>query len=208
MINRKTLAQLKEEEKNARKEIILSAAISLFSTHNISKVGMRDIAKEAGISPALIYRYFDDRDSLFLAIFYKKSEEMIVNISKSLENNSYAAPETVGKEFVNYLLDNDLFFQMMTYFMLDRNYNEKVIERLNDMVRKIMKVFDYSFKETDVADHENIRLYSHAFFAALNGIMITFHNYPGRSEEEVRSYIQSLTSVIGAQFNEVKPLTE
>jgi AcrR family transcriptional regulator len=208
MPNKKTLAELKEAEKQARRDIILEAAITLFSTHKISNVGIRDIAKEAGISPALIYRYFDDRDSLFLAVFHKKSEEMIVSITESLEKNSHTTPETVGKEFVTYLLDNELFFQMMTYFMLDRDYSEKVVNKLNQMIREIMKVFDRSFQDTAIANKENIRMYSHALFAALNGIMITFYNYPGRSEEEVRNYVLSLASVIGTQFNTVKPLGE
>jgi len=208
MLNKKTLAELKKEEKQARREIILHAAITLFSTHKISNVGIRDIAKEAGVSPALIYRYFDDRDSLFLAVFHKKSEEMIITITESLEKSSYTTPEIVGREFVTYLLDNDLFFQMMTYFMLDRDYNDNVVSKLNQTVREILKVFDRAFEHTDVVNQENMRMYSHAFFASLNGIMITFHNYPGRSEEEAREYILSLASVIGTQFNTVKPLKE
>ncbi|MFA1819212.1 TetR/AcrR family transcriptional regulator [Virgibacillus oceani] len=111
MDNKKTLAELKKEEKQARRNIILDAAITLFSTHKISYVGIRDIAKEAGISPAFIYRYFDDRDSLFVAVFHKKREEMILTITESLEESSYTSPETVGRKFVTYLLDNDLFFK-------------------------------------------------------------------------------------------------
>lgn len=208
MTNSKTLAQLKDDERNARKELILRAAVNLFSTHRISQVSMRDIAKEAGISVALIYRYFDDQDSLFLAILYKKSEEMIEKVHQSLTSSSQSAPEAVGKEFVNYLLDNDLFFQMMTYFMLDRNYNSKVVERLNEMVRKIMRIFDDVFKEAGEEEQKNIRKYCHTFFAALNGIMITFYNYPGRTEEETRNYIESLAAVLGNQFKNVKPLKE
>src|SRR5690625_2248385 len=174
MPNKKALADLKEEEKQARRDIILEAAITLFSTHKISNVGIRDIAKEAGISPALIYRYFDDRDSLFLAVFHKKSEEMILTITESLEESSYTPPEMVGREFVMYLLDNDLFFQMMTYFMLDRDYNDNVVSKLNQTVREILKAFDHYFKHTDVAYKENLRMYSHYFYAVLKGYMISF----------------------------------
>ncbi|OAO77506.1 helix-turn-helix domain-containing protein [Geobacillus sp. FSL K6-0789] len=69
-----TFHDLKEQEREARKQLIIDAAIRLFSQKSISNVGMRDIAKEAGISPALIYRYFKDRDDLFVTAFLYTSK--------------------------------------------------------------------------------------------------------------------------------------
>lgn len=207
-VNKKsTLEQLREEERYARKELIMNAAILLFSTNSISNVGMRDIAKEAGISAALIYRHFKDRDTLFLDIFLKKSEELISNFKQVIAKNPNISPEIVGKEFVSYLLSNDLFFRMMTHFMLDRSIDRDHIERLNDMIRQILKIFDQTFANVGLSEKEDIRLYSHAFFAALNGVIITFYKYPGRSEDELKKHILSLTSILGSLFNPNSQLT-
>src|SRR5690625_5129766 len=75
----RTIQMLQEAERETRKQLILTAALTLFGEKQISKVGMRDIAGEAGISPALIYRHFEDQDELFIEAFVKKSKEMIAN---------------------------------------------------------------------------------------------------------------------------------
>ena len=44
-------AELKEKEKQARKQIVIESALALFAKNPFYKVGMRDVADEAGISP-------------------------------------------------------------------------------------------------------------------------------------------------------------
>ncbi|MCA1785308.1 MAG: TetR/AcrR family transcriptional regulator, partial [Desulfobacteraceae bacterium] len=51
-------AELKEKEKQARKQIVIESALALFAKKPFYEVGMREVADEAGISPATIYRYF------------------------------------------------------------------------------------------------------------------------------------------------------
>lgn len=193
-----TIKDLQEAEREARKQLILSATLVLFGEKQISKVSMRDIAKEAGISAALIYRHFKDRDELFIEAFVQKSKEMIAAFETTITNQQIVSIEKIGKEFISYLLKNPLFFKMMTYFMLDHTLMEEHLIRFNETVRELLSIFDQGFKHSGL--DTDIRLHSHAFFSALNGIMITFHHYPGRSEEEVKSHIERLTSLIGTLF--------
>ncbi len=58
-------AELKEREKEARKQIVIESALALFAQKPFYEVGMREVADEAGISPATIYRYFPRGLSLF-----------------------------------------------------------------------------------------------------------------------------------------------
>jgi len=195
---KQTLQDLKEAERENRKQLIITAAIRLFSKEHISKVGMRDIANEAGISPALIYRHFKDRDELFIEAFVKKSKEMIDGFEQLLSNRQAVSIQEIGIEFVRYLLKNPLFFRMMTYFMLEHTLVEEHMERFNETMRELLSIFDKGFKQIGLKKH--VRLHSHAFFSALNGIMITFYHYPGRSEEEIEKHIEKLTALIGNLF--------
>ncbi|HMK33906.1 MAG TPA: helix-turn-helix domain-containing protein, partial [Desulfomonilaceae bacterium] len=61
-----TLTKLRKKERETRRDLIIDAAIRLFATTPFDRVGMRDIASEAGLSPASIYRYFSNRDDLFV----------------------------------------------------------------------------------------------------------------------------------------------
>jgi hypothetical protein len=76
--------------------------------------------------------------------------------------------------------------------------SESAIERFNNAERHLVNVFDEAFKKTLASGRD--RLLSHAFFAALNGIVITFRNYPGRTPEETQKHIYRLAAMIAAVF--------
>jgi hypothetical protein len=46
----------------------------------------------------------------------------------------------------------------------------------------------------------SIRVFSHGLFCALNGILLTFRNNPGKSSDEILSYMKSLGRLIGEMF--------
>lgn len=193
-----TLKQLKEKEREARKQLILNATLKLFGENQISEVSMRDIGKEAGVSATLIYRHFNDRDELFVEAFILKAKEMINSFERAIFHKKKISIEDLGKEFIHYLINNPLFFKMMSYFMLDYTLMSEHLERFNEAIRELLNIFDEGFKQNGL--ETNIRLHSHALFSALNGIMITFHHYPGRTEEEVAEHIDHLTTLISKLF--------
>jgi AcrR family transcriptional regulator len=51
-----------------RKEAIVEAAARIFAEKGFAGASNREIAREAGISPGLIYWYFRDKDELFMAV--------------------------------------------------------------------------------------------------------------------------------------------
>jgi AcrR family transcriptional regulator len=65
----------------AKREIILAAAVSLFSrSHDIKKVSLEDIAAEAHVSPTSIYNHFNNRDTL---VYEVVKELARVNIERN-----------------------------------------------------------------------------------------------------------------------------
>ena len=64
MPHKLSFKNLREDERETRKSIILDSAVRLFNEKIFHQVGMRDIAAEAGISAATIYRYFPSRDDI------------------------------------------------------------------------------------------------------------------------------------------------
>jgi|SRR5690625_3356612 len=197
-----TIQHLKRVERQTRKQIILTAALKLFSEDQISNVGMRDIAKEAGVSPALIYRHFKDRDELFIEAFVKESQKMIENFETNLSSEQVITVEKISKEFIRYLIEHPLLFRMMTYFMLDHTLINEHMDRFNVTMRELLAIFDQGFEHQQLT--KDVRLHSHALFSALNGIMITFYHYPGRTEEDIESHIDRLTSLIVTLFEKAE----
>jgi AcrR family transcriptional regulator len=192
--------KLKEQEREARRDLIIAAAERVFSTKSFNAVTIRDIAKEAGISHALIYRYFPDQQSLFVEACIRRGAKIVEFISKLIDDNNNIKIEKVTDLFINFLVENDQYFRMMTHFMLDGSLSKEMIECLNIGERVLLDQFDRIFVK--VSSGKNVRMLSHAYFAAMNGIVITFRNYPGRSRKEVMNHMQALGKIIAAKFKQ------
>ena len=57
------------KQPDERRQEILDAAMGLFTTSGYDAVSMRDIARTAGITPGLVYHYFDSKQNLFAVAF-------------------------------------------------------------------------------------------------------------------------------------------
>lgn len=68
------------ERAQAQRERILSAAQQCFVEHGFHAASMGEIAKTAGMSPGLIYRYFDSKSTIILAIIERQLVETRNNI--------------------------------------------------------------------------------------------------------------------------------
>lgn len=80
MTAQEKLAEERDGQKNARIERILSAAFSLFSHNGIDVIAMTDIAKEAEIGVASLYRYFETKDEIAIrtAIWAWESQKKMI----------------------------------------------------------------------------------------------------------------------------------
>lgn len=58
-----------EARRDARRGRMLDAATQIFARRPFAQVSMDQIAREAGVGKPTLYRYFDGKDALFLAVF-------------------------------------------------------------------------------------------------------------------------------------------
>lgn len=56
-----------------RREQIIDAAMRVFAEKGFTRATNRDIAREAGITPGLIYHYFENKEAVFRAIIEARS---------------------------------------------------------------------------------------------------------------------------------------
>jgi AcrR family transcriptional regulator len=62
----------------------MDAAEACFEKYGIAKTTMDDIAKMAGVSRPTVYRHFNDRDGLILAVVMRRSRQLIERAQKFL----------------------------------------------------------------------------------------------------------------------------
>lgn len=71
----------REERAQAQRERILRAAEQCFIEHGFHAASMASIAESAEMSPGLIYRYFDSKSDIILAIIERQLAERRANIA-------------------------------------------------------------------------------------------------------------------------------
>ncbi len=188
--------KLREDEREVRKSLIMKAAMKLFDTKLFHEIGMRDIAKEAGVSAATIYRYFPSRDDLFVESIIQdinNIENLIAERQKRAVENKVSI-EDLAIITVDYLIDNEAFFQMLCHFMITGGINPRVMNKFNAVQIYFYNMFTEVLGKVGVSEPDSF--YTHAFFASLAGVVMTFRNYPGRSKEEKRKYMHTLALLI------------
>jgi AcrR family transcriptional regulator len=197
------LKQLREDEREARKSLILEAVLKLFEQKPFDEIGMRDIAAEAGVSPAAIYRYFPSQDELFMEAFIKDLSSIKTVFQETLDEASQsAAPheplEEMAKGIVDHLIHNEATFQMMSYLMIKGNMPDYLLSRFQALqsafIDKIIEVLKIA------GIHDPDRTISHAFISSVMGVLMTFRNYPGKDISNAEEHIHLLVALIAKIF--------
>jgi len=192
-----TFQKLRKEERETRKSLIVDASMDLFSQKDFHKIGMRDIAKRAGISAAAIYRYFPSRDDVFVEALIRHMQVVEELFEKKVAEGNTSL-ESLAMGSVDYLLDNESVFQMMAHFMITGQIQPKALERYNAMQRHFLDMLEKVNNQTDIG--MNSRLVTHAVYASVTGVVMAFKNYPGRSPEAIRHHIHRLVRIISNVF--------
>lgn len=198
MPKQSTFSKLKEQEKDLRKNIIIDAAEKQFASKPFHKVSIRDIAKEAGISPASIYRHFPDQQSLFIEAFYRGTKEIRHIFDDMIINNNQVSIDSVVERFIDYFTIKDQYFRMMINFFLIGPVDPIMFERLTNIERAMLDQFDVLFKKMGAND--NIRFLSQTLFAALTGIVAIFRSTPDKSSEEILHHRKRIAQVVAGLF--------
>ncbi len=198
MTDKSTFMRMREDEREIRKTLIINAAMILFERMPFHDIGMRDIAAEAGVSAASIYRYFPSRDDLFAEALIRDIIIVEQRFEKRMEDQSVSIEE-FAVEVSDYIIDNEPTYQMMSYFMTKNDMEPQIVSRFNTVSRYFLDLLDQVLMRAG-ASKEKVQIYSQAFFSSLTGIIMVFRNYPGRSREEKRRQIHKLALLIAAIF--------
>lgn len=183
---------MKQQHKSTySKKKIIQAAIHLFSQKSFTEVSMREIAREAEVSPALIYKYFDDQQHLYTETLHIEAQKLIAEIQKA------TSLQQLVEKYITYMYQNDVLYQMMAYFMLEMHQKRPTVpifEETTNMI-DLLKLALQPYVENELKKEAQL------LFSTLNGLLITYKNYPTYSEEKALHHILSLANQYLIRFN-------
>lgn len=200
MTETKNFANFKEQERKNKKNFILDTATKVFAEKPFNQVTMRNIAKEVGITPTAIYRYFPNKHTLFAEIYIKVGKEITKELFSSIETSSSFCIEEVAVNYIKHFYFADQHLKIIMQFMLDDMISNELWKNINSINRlftdQIEKLFKKHNKSVDA------KIFAQSFIAALNGILFSAKNHPKKSDEEVFKHMKHLTITIARLFKD------
>lgn len=181
----------RELKKRQNRQSMIEAALLLFSQKPFAEVSVRDIAKLAEVSPALIYKYFDDQQHLFLIAMQQENEKLINELKK------YDTIESLSQGYLIYFFSNNTLYKMMTYFMISPN-NESVSTIIVDEMNQLYNLFKENIMK--LGHIKNPQQETGLLFSTLNGFLITYQNLPVFTNEHALNKTLSLLALYLERF--------
>lgn len=194
MTRRNTLNRLKQQERQLREDLIIDAARKVFGTKTYDRVSMNEIAKAAGIAKSSIYTYFPNQEALFVETAFRDTERFIAALKQRLESAPLSTLEAFINDYLEYNIEHEAHWRMITHFALHGNISPESAGKLNAISVQVMDLIESVLEK--MGCQGDIRLLAHTLFAALSGIMISFRKYPGRSEKDRVAHMKRIAKMV------------
>jgi TetR/AcrR family transcriptional regulator, transcriptional repressor of aconitase len=90
------------EYRDERQAHILAAARRCFVRDGFHQTSMQDLVREAGMSSGAVYRYFDSKDAMIVAIAEENLDQIVAIVRKSVQHGAdLGAAMAAALEFVS-----------------------------------------------------------------------------------------------------------
>lgn len=121
------ITQRRERERQEMKELILDAAIRLFSEESYEATTMRRIAERIEYTPGTIYGYFKDKSEILFELHTRGFDRLIEYQRKAIEGliDPDDKIEALGRAYVRFGLEHSALYDLM---FVDRNTGRSILE--------------------------------------------------------------------------------
>jgi AcrR family transcriptional regulator len=159
----------RREQAEWRRERLLDAALEVFVSKGIDRATVKDIAQAAGVTPGLLYHYFDGKDTLLATLLEERS--FLSKLRRQLAGATDRAATVVLPEMVRayrqVLTENrglvSLFFSASS---TNRHVRTAMDEFVAEGQRLLMDYLDARVAAGELRPHDT-RLFAQTLLAAV-----------------------------------------
>ena len=175
------IAERKKREKEIRKKQIQNAAMAVFMNKDFNSVTIEDIANEAELSPATLYRYFKNKYELYasLHLMYLKDlhdqiETVYADDTLAVEEKIVRFKDAMYKAFQNNPILLKIIFYIQPYDVLT-SLDKNLLNKLNRVARGSMNmmaaVYDDGVKQEKFKEGQGM-LHADILWAIFSGLVV------------------------------------
>ena len=167
-----------------RERLMLRAAGEAFATHGFHGSSMDDIARAAGVTKPMLYRYFDSKEELYVAYLRLAGHELIDRM-RGLDTRGQPAPARLRaglNAFLTYVQEHRVGWTVLhgeTTTPTDAHVAREVAELRGRIIGMLTTLFD------DTA-------FAHAFTGAAESLATWWVNQPDPSVEEATTILMNI----------------
>ncbi|MGL6198039.1 MAG: TetR/AcrR family transcriptional regulator [Lachnospiraceae bacterium] len=186
------IVQPRQKRSIEKKQKLIEAGIKLFSENSYTTTTIAELAKEAGVSVGIVYRYFSDKKDILL----DGMDVVMVGFKELFRQQMVITPDTTIKDFLNQYLAVSYQTQGITspvFFneLIAMAYTDSDIAEKFTQLRMVLKDLFSStiFQLVDIPEYPDDKI-----DMVLN--LLTNYNHKvvyGKSNLEKKEYMQSLT---------------
>ena len=186
--------KLREEERERRKQIIVSAVEKVANEKSLNEITVKDISFEAGIKPSTIYRFFDSKDDLLCNMIINEIEKLGVLIDE-FSNEKSLSMDQIVELMVDYLIDNNFISQVLWYFFIGLGSNKSVAAYFDIIEDKVILLFEKLMAKSGMQGNQTFK--AQAILYSLMGLVMFFKKSDMLSKQEIKNYILTIIETIG-----------
>lgn len=144
-----SIKEIKEQEKEQRRNYILDAAEKLFFTRSYDDVSMDDIANKVELNKATLYLYFKNKESLFFSIVLRGIRILNAMIEDGIKSCKTGVQilDTIGNVYFEFINRYPDYNQVYLYFRSGR-FDLEDNKDMNEVAKEILKLRQDTFTIT------------------------------------------------------------
>ncbi len=174
----------KEQEDDNRRLYILKTAEKLFAQNGFHETSVSDIARESEFGIGTLYKYFKDKDTLFLELLKFRTEQhysILENILNEEGKSPLTRIYTFVDKYIDYLSENKAFFFLFYTYVHPRISSDHtlqcVLERRMKFIAVLGKVLEEARKQEEIIDVDIDMLLFALYGTMISVFFLALHKY-------------------------------
>ena len=174
-----------------RRRQLLELGARLFATHSYAELSMARIAREAGISKALLYHYFPSKQDFFVATLQQGAEEIALRTEPDPELPPFEALAGSLDAFLGWIEENETAYRKLMESVGSVPEVKGLIDRIRDATSA--RILDGLFG-SDVPPKARAAVRGWLWY--MDGVLLDWIDHRDLERDEIRDLL--LGSLAGA----------
>ncbi|BDD10587.1 AcrR family transcriptional regulator [Fulvitalea axinellae] len=152
----------KDDEKVCR---VHRAALKLFNEQGFHGASMGKIAKEAGVSPATLYLYYENKDDMIRKVYLQENARMAEAVLGKMSGESFRQRlRSIFMAYYHYILESPQSFRFMEQYLNCPCLSGNCVKAMQDSFAELFKLLRAGKRDGLLRNVSDDMLFAFLFF--------------------------------------------